>query len=1491
MPEINVTDKRRKYGMLNSLNKDFISIAKIYAKTIISEYFLPDAKKSIMVEDLGGVAGGKKFLWRGILFKLMDGKQGPYERDDEAAAKAMGHEMKSVNAYFKCDIADLHVALQALIDYKGFRMVAQAFLPIDDKKTLIIGSPDGVQSAVQQKQQQTDCETLAIIKSRSHRDVGKKLPSGKIDAPYCINALKFAANDLNISEHEVNGVTMYTACDVEGHIGKDGRFYILDLTRTFPPESDIKTPHLIQRSGFHVGQVVVVAVKRAKMRRKKRIAKACASNSEANGSENSEAVEYKNFRGFICAVLGNGEYDVFCPNTDIVQPNEEDNDEYLEMPPEKPEKQAEDARRGAIIAKLTCAAHGKGGLSGEDVKELLQMLGTSVSETDTKSAHVDNCDHVTNATAIRGSVDASILNTMTSTGNESAADEGKKGYVSGTILHRIPDANILPGGQTIFWRLLRPEFVKHRGVSMIGTYKKRKETRLRLQKEEKERMAKLLQEKEGESDSSAISEASGQAALESSSLDRWLYIREEVYDTYYNAIHMISDNSLDHVDPLLNGSGPPVEPDDENDFEFIDIQEDLDPANSQTDNYISSICHSGAVLDSYYMPKRLVAYISDDEVEEDVHSFTERDVPGSVSSKLSQMSDDEDSENEYFEIATLDEETLSEKGKVGLGDMATAQLVAEVKEEFKLKSHSPQGDQESPSADYSDDELEYFEVTEDVHVMKNNSDSMYDARVHYKDYSSKGMKTYRRGVEDYRLVEGVRSERKLLECEMMEKRKVEGLLNKRRLQRQRERMRQARMEFLSRQELYATHPHVALQNEIVNPETVSGVVELNNEPGAPVCVDHSVHTKVQLNPGGLPNSIGIAQAHGDALSLSTSGESSPVMLEDASRAHSSSATAALSPKLGGLNMLARSASNTNPKHTLSQLLSSVSNKQAPVAHEKESQMTRKTGKYNDSFVQRDCFGYEIVVEETPPVPLSSDALASFSRSGKDCAQRDADVEEATHTLIKELIPAVADDLMCNGDPLRREGLGLSLTEYIHHHGINMRHVGLLRSHIDPWSPIVTEKAETDLEARHRVAAQLDIRRDLLLQCVLRTLKHILHDMQRRCMRKDSSELMMQIVVIGFLNLVTGGHKYSGYFWRAVVTQGLYKRFGEVTLSSDERDEAQAPNLNALMKETTDKLGDPQYVGGCGFKDDVDILLDYIMSKQDDQESSREVNPSRDIHNSAYGVMTNTRSRLQEVCCVVYGDLDVLIDRLCECNGIVLSAHCKSNLKNADHMFGFAFAKSDVVDMEPVVKHMHQVDLSQGIELSLEAQELSYRVNKHRRPLAGSVSENGLGRSIRSVSYSSGQESWKEMYEDYIADQIRMSGKNGDNFGDRTAVVVRLAEGAEKILGSALKAIPDDHRTRNAMAENFLTLAKAYSNDENKRHRMQAYGYLFRGLCEHIRCPRIGISYKGKLDRGCLLLIMFLSVFMFLLDICLVLLSIIPFVLLLVHYRRYLWYCN
>lgn len=72
---------------------------------------------------------------------MSDGSSGPWNGSDEAAAKAAGHDMKSVVHYFESGVRDLRFPLMALIDYRGFRMTAQAYLPLGPN-SLRYGSSD-----------------------------------------------------------------------------------------------------------------------------------------------------------------------------------------------------------------------------------------------------------------------------------------------------------------------------------------------------------------------------------------------------------------------------------------------------------------------------------------------------------------------------------------------------------------------------------------------------------------------------------------------------------------------------------------------------------------------------------------------------------------------------------------------------------------------------------------------------------------------------------------------------------------------------------------------------------------------------------------------------------------------------------------------------------------------------------------------------------------------------------------------------------------------------------------------------------------------------------------------------------------------------------------------------------------------------------------------------------------------------------------------------
>eukprot|EP00463_Aulacantha_scolymantha_P005206 TRINITY_DN6527_c0_g1_i1.p1 TRINITY_DN6527_c0_g1~~TRINITY_DN6527_c0_g1_i1.p1 ORF type:complete len:153 (+),score=19.33 TRINITY_DN6527_c0_g1_i1:203-661(+) len=54
------------------------------------------------------------------------------------------------------------------------------------------------------------------------------------------NMMKRVAEEVHLEKHWIGSqrkAELYTAGDVEGHNGKDGKFYLLDTARFFPPEA------------------------------------------------------------------------------------------------------------------------------------------------------------------------------------------------------------------------------------------------------------------------------------------------------------------------------------------------------------------------------------------------------------------------------------------------------------------------------------------------------------------------------------------------------------------------------------------------------------------------------------------------------------------------------------------------------------------------------------------------------------------------------------------------------------------------------------------------------------------------------------------------------------------------------------------------------------------------------------------------------------------------------------------------------------------------------------------------------------------------------------------------------------------------------------------------------------------------------------------------------------------------------------------------------
>jgi hypothetical protein len=124
------------------------------------------------------------------------------------AAKVAGHDLKGVKCYFNAGVPMLRFPLVCLVDYMGFRLVAMSLLPID-RSTLVYGSSDA----------------------------GKVVHA---DDQAFNDAMAMAAEKLNLRTHTVGPAggpltVVHSAADIEGHRGRDGRAYVIDLARAMPP--------------------------------------------------------------------------------------------------------------------------------------------------------------------------------------------------------------------------------------------------------------------------------------------------------------------------------------------------------------------------------------------------------------------------------------------------------------------------------------------------------------------------------------------------------------------------------------------------------------------------------------------------------------------------------------------------------------------------------------------------------------------------------------------------------------------------------------------------------------------------------------------------------------------------------------------------------------------------------------------------------------------------------------------------------------------------------------------------------------------------------------------------------------------------------------------------------------------------------------------------------------------------------------------------------
>eukprot|EP01104_Vermistella_antarctica_P017137 TRINITY_DN6023_c0_g1_i1.p1 TRINITY_DN6023_c0_g1~~TRINITY_DN6023_c0_g1_i1.p1 ORF type:complete len:1031 (+),score=322.01 TRINITY_DN6023_c0_g1_i1:387-3479(+) len=202
---------------------DFRYTSQLYARIIVSEMCMPNSLKTIKPVNIGGVAGGEKYIVKGILFKFAvdtmlglspEKKEvwmyGGDERRDDFAMKAAGKEFLHLMSFTAVATSPVRAPLMALVDHLGYRLIATSLLPID-KTTLVYGSNDS----------------------------GKSVHNSDEEAS---KYMEVEGKAWNLKSHLVGATRdvlkrVRSPGDIEVHRGLDNELYMLDFARMMPPES------------------------------------------------------------------------------------------------------------------------------------------------------------------------------------------------------------------------------------------------------------------------------------------------------------------------------------------------------------------------------------------------------------------------------------------------------------------------------------------------------------------------------------------------------------------------------------------------------------------------------------------------------------------------------------------------------------------------------------------------------------------------------------------------------------------------------------------------------------------------------------------------------------------------------------------------------------------------------------------------------------------------------------------------------------------------------------------------------------------------------------------------------------------------------------------------------------------------------------------------------------------------------------------------------
>jgi len=207
LPRKTLPERLLRERAIFKVHSDFVAAATRGAMAVVDG--------NVMAINPGEETKMQMFIWNSIFFSLGFDVRDHYRElgGDAAAFAAPINDLQGVKAYSSVDIEGLYTLGTVVIDYHGYRVTAQSIIPgileREQEQSVIYGSVDFGHTVM------------------SH--------------PKYLELLSKAAPILKIASHKVinekdEEVELCSSVECKGIIGNDGRHYILDLLRTFPPD-------------------------------------------------------------------------------------------------------------------------------------------------------------------------------------------------------------------------------------------------------------------------------------------------------------------------------------------------------------------------------------------------------------------------------------------------------------------------------------------------------------------------------------------------------------------------------------------------------------------------------------------------------------------------------------------------------------------------------------------------------------------------------------------------------------------------------------------------------------------------------------------------------------------------------------------------------------------------------------------------------------------------------------------------------------------------------------------------------------------------------------------------------------------------------------------------------------------------------------------------------------------------------------------------------